>query len=106
RRFQIRECAQAAETILSALDVERPHFVGCAFGGHVGVTLAVERPTLLESLVVFNAPMQPVTGPDRIKLAVLVALYGLLGPKDFIVDAAVEALLHPALVPQHGHYIR
>src|SRR6201995_4947495 len=52
--YTITDMATEAASLLDSLGVERCHFVGHALGGLIGLQLAVQRPTLLDKIVVVN----------------------------------------------------
>jgi 3-oxoadipate enol-lactonase len=49
--YSLDELAEDAHALLTALGVERTHFVGLSMGGMVGQTLALAHPEMLRSLV-------------------------------------------------------
>jgi aminoacrylate hydrolase len=53
--YSIGDMAAELAELLGELGVERCHFVGHALGGLIGLRMAVDRPGLLERLVVVNA---------------------------------------------------
>jgi aminoacrylate hydrolase len=53
--YSIGDMAAELAELLGELGVERCHFVGHALGGLIGLRLAVNRPGLLDRLVVVNA---------------------------------------------------
>jgi pimeloyl-ACP methyl ester carboxylesterase len=85
--------ADAAADLLAGLDVDGPvDWVGTAFGGHVGFTLAA-RPGLLRSLVAISAPAEPVPAALRRQIALLAPLLRVAGPVGPVRKAVVEAML-------------
>jgi aminoacrylate hydrolase len=54
-RYAIADMAAEVAALLDSLGVKRCHFVGHALGGLVGLQLALDRPALLDHLVVVNA---------------------------------------------------
>jgi pimeloyl-ACP methyl ester carboxylesterase len=93
RKYTLEDCAAAALTVLDALGIPSAPFVGCAWGGHVGVTLAARHPKRVSRLVVLGSPMQPLVGLERVRAAVLTVAFRLVGAKPFLVDQAVRALV-------------
>jgi aminoacrylate hydrolase len=53
--YSIGDMAAELAGLLGELGVERCHFVGHALGGLIGLRLALDRPALLDRLVVVNA---------------------------------------------------
>jgi pimeloyl-ACP methyl ester carboxylesterase len=97
RAVDIGACAEAAGEVIDQL---RPtigaaplDWVGSAWGGHVGLHLAATRPELLRSLVAISAPTQPISAELRRKIAVLVPLYRLIGPRGPVLSAILDTLL-------------
>jgi pimeloyl-ACP methyl ester carboxylesterase len=94
RRYTLDECVDAAISILDQLGIEGPvDWVGNAWGGHVGIIAAVRYPERCRSLVTAGTPVHSYTKSGRRRTALLLAVYRMFGPRGFIVDAVVEALL-------------
>jgi aminoacrylate hydrolase len=53
--YSVGDMAAEVAALLDSLAVERCHFVGHALGGLIGLQLAVDRPALLDRLVLVNA---------------------------------------------------
>jgi aminoacrylate hydrolase len=53
--YTIADMAADVATLLDELDVGKTHFIGHALGGLIGLQLAVDRPALLDRLVLVNA---------------------------------------------------
>jgi aminoacrylate hydrolase len=51
--------------LLDELDIHHCHFIGHALGGLVGLELALQRPQLLDSMVLINAWSSPNSHSDR-----------------------------------------
>jgi pimeloyl-ACP methyl ester carboxylesterase len=81
RDFTLDECAQTAGVVLDQLGITEPvDWVGNAWGGHVGITLAVSQPHRLRSLVTIAAPLTPVHRRQRwTQTYPLALLYRLTG---------------------------
>lgn len=84
RRSSIPECAAAAVAVLTALEVTDPvDWVGCAWGGHVGLQLAATRPGHLRTLVTLSTAIQPLSRALRRQvnaLKPLIRIIGIRGP--------------------------
>jgi len=94
RRYTTNDCADAAVTILDRLDVSQPvDWVGNAWGGHVGIIVAARYPERCRTLVTVGTPVHAYTRAGRLRTALLVLLYRLLGPRRFLVDAVTDVLL-------------
>lgn len=94
RRYDLTQCAHAAEEVLDALGVAEPvDWVGNAWGGHVGIRFATAYPSRIRSLVTIGTPVQPLATAGRVRTRFLLLVHRLLGPTGFLVDAVVETLL-------------
>ena len=95
--YTMRDCAEAALDVLNALGVAEPvDWVGNAWGGHVGITLAAAHPERLRSLIAIGAPVAAYTPAEARETRLLLAVYRLTGAAGFIRAAVAEALLAPA----------
>lgn len=103
RDLTLADCAEAACEVLDQLGITEPvDWVGNAWGGHVGITLAAGRPERLRSLVTIAAPVTPVGRRQRwTQTYPLALLYRLLGPSRFISNVLAEALLGPDAIAAH-----
>ena len=95
RRFTLEECADAAVAVLDGLAVDDVDWIGNAWGGHVGVLVAVRAPARVRSLAAICSPMQALEPPARRKAQLLARLLGLLGWRGFVRRAVRGALLAP-----------
>ncbi|SDB79805.1 Pimeloyl-ACP methyl ester carboxylesterase [Raineyella antarctica] len=94
RRYSNEECAEAAVEVLDALGIEEPvDWVGNAWGGHVGITLAATRPDRCRSLVALGTPVAALTPQERTRTWLLLGVYSLLGPTTMVVDGVINTLL-------------
>jgi pimeloyl-ACP methyl ester carboxylesterase len=106
RRYSMKDCADAAASVLDALGIEEPvDWVGNAWGGHVGIVLASQQPHRFRTLTTVGTPVHGYTLKGRLETQVLLALHRLFGPTRFLRDGVTEALLskrtcslHPAVV--------
>jgi pimeloyl-ACP methyl ester carboxylesterase len=82
--FTLEDCATAARQVLDALGITEPvDWVGCAWGGHVGLVLAARHPERIRSLAAFNAPvaaLSPAEAKPVRLLASVLATFGPIGP--------------------------
>lgn len=89
----IAGAADAATDLLRGLGVTEPvDWVGNAFGGHVGFTLAA-RPGLLRSLVAISSPTEPISAGLRRRILLLRPLLRSLGPVGPVRSAILDAML-------------
>jgi pimeloyl-ACP methyl ester carboxylesterase len=95
RDFTLDECAQTAGEVLDQLGITEPvDWVGNAWGGHVGITLALSQPHRLRSLVTIAAPLTPVSRRQRwTQTYPLALLYRLTGANRFITKVLFDMLL-------------
>jgi pimeloyl-ACP methyl ester carboxylesterase len=103
RDFTLDDCAQAACEVLDQLGITAPvDWVGNAWGGHVGITLAAAQPHRLRSLVTIAAPVTPVGRTQRwTQTYPLALLYRLLGPNRLLTKALFDALLGSDAIAEH-----
>jgi len=103
RDFTLDDCAHAAGEVIDHLGITEPvDWVGNAWGGHVGITLAADQPHRLHSLVTINAPLMPVGARQRwTQTYPLAALYRLTGPNRLITKTLFEALLGSDAIKAH-----
>ena len=100
RDFTLDDCASSAMEVLDHLGLSEPvDWVGNAWGGHVGITLAASRPQRVRSLVTIAAPLLPVGLGQRLTQTYpLALLYRLTGPNRMITAALFETLLGPEAI--------
>jgi pimeloyl-ACP methyl ester carboxylesterase len=100
RDFTLDDCATAAVEVMGRLGISEPvDWVGNAWGGHVGLTLAVSQPHRLRSLVTIAAPLTPVGRRQRWTQTYPLALaYRLMGPNRFLTKALFDALFGPKAI--------
>jgi pimeloyl-ACP methyl ester carboxylesterase len=103
RDFTLDDCANAALEVLDHLDITEPvDWVGNAWGGHVGITLAADQPHRVRSLVTIAAPLLPVGMRQRwTQTYPLAVLYRLTGPNRLITKALFDALLGAEAITAH-----
>lgn len=96
-RSSMPECVSAAVEILTALDVTDPvDWVGCAWGGHVGLHLAAGRPGRLRTLVTFSTPIQPLSRALRLQVIALKPLVRIIGMRGPVRSGIVDGQLTEA----------
>lgn len=96
RAGDIRGAADAAVDLLDELGVDGPvDWLGNAFGGHVGYKLGA-RPGVLRSLVAVSSPTEPVPGPLRRQIQLLLPLLRAAGPVGPVRRAVMAGMLTDA----------
>ncbi|MGU3502180.1 alpha/beta fold hydrolase [Mycobacterium sp. C31M] len=95
RDFTFAECVSAAEAVLDDLGVRGPvHWVGNAWGGHVGIQLASDRPSRIRTLTTIGTPAHALRPMERwTKAWPLVQLYRLVGPNPLLLKPLSDALV-------------
>lgn len=95
RDFTFGELVAAVEQALDRLGLTEPlDWVGNAWGGHIGIHLAVAERPRLRTLTTIGTPVQGFTlGEKLTKGWPLVELYRLTGPNGFIVKQLSDSLL-------------
>lgn len=94
RRYTLRECVTAAGQVLDRLAVTDPvDWVGNAWGGHVGLRFAADRPSQCRSLVTLGTPVAALSRSERRQTYPLLAVFGVLGPIELVLSGVTEALL-------------
>lgn len=97
RDFTFGECVSAADQVLDCLGVDAPvDWVGNAWGGHVGIQLALHRPSRIRTLTTIGTPAHALRiGERRTKAWPLVQLYRLTGPNALLLKPLSDALVGP-----------
>jgi len=94
RDFTLDECASAAGEVIDALGFDTVDWIGNAWGGHVGITLAATQPHRLRSLTTIAAPLRPVSRRQRwTQTYPLAVAYRLLGPDPLLTRILFDVLL-------------
>jgi pimeloyl-ACP methyl ester carboxylesterase len=95
RDFTLDDCAAAAVEVLDHLGITGPvDWLGNGWGGHVGITVAADRPARVRTLATINAPLLPVRRRQRLTTSYpLALLYRLTGPSPIIANALFGTLL-------------
>ena len=100
RDFTFEECVVAAEQVLDAAGLTAPvDWVGNAWGGHVGIQLAVHRPHRIRTLTTIGTPAHGLRPVERwTKVLPLVQLYRVAGPTQVLLKPLSDALVGPESV--------
>jgi len=91
--YSIASMAGELLEMLDELDIQRCHFIGHALGGLVGLELALQRPQLLQSMVLINAWSSPNPHSERC-FAIRKNLLRDTGPAAYVQAQAL--FLYPA----------
>ena len=100
RDFTFAEVAGAAVQVLDGLGItDSVDWVGNAWGGHVGIQVAVRRPDRIRTLTTIGTPVRGLSARERWLMCwPLVQLYRLAGPKPVLSKALSNALIGPESV--------
>ncbi|QNO37431.1 alpha/beta fold hydrolase [Protaetiibacter sp. SSC-01] len=94
RDYTLDDCADAALAVLDALGIASPvDWLGCAWGGHVGIVLAAAHPDRVRTLTSFNAPVQALGDDELPRVRLLVRAYRLIGARGPVLSGVTSALL-------------
>ncbi|MGO4445734.1 alpha/beta fold hydrolase [Mycobacterium sp. 2YAF39] len=95
RDFTFGECVSAAEQVLDALGLdEPPDWVGNAWGGHIGIQLALRRPSRIRTLTTIGTPAHALRSVERwTKAWPLVQLYQFAGSNPLLLKPLSDALV-------------
>jgi pimeloyl-ACP methyl ester carboxylesterase len=97
--FDLADCADAAARVLDALGVREPtDWLGNAWGGHVGLTIAANSPERLRTLATIATPVHALTRRERLTIVPMVWTYGLLGAVPPLTNGLARALLGPTFM--------
>lgn len=93
--YSIADCAAAALEVLDAQGVSGPvDWVGNAWGGHIGITVAASNPDRCRTLVTVGTPVHSLSRSERLtQIYPLLAGYRIAGPIGFLRKPLFEALL-------------
>jgi pimeloyl-ACP methyl ester carboxylesterase len=106
RPFTLDDCAAAAVEVMDHFHAETVDWVGNAWGGHVGVVLAAAQPRRVRKLAVLSSPMQALRPFERVRLHALTAVFRLVGWRDFLAAAVVDALVLPSASAATRQYVK
>jgi pimeloyl-ACP methyl ester carboxylesterase len=92
--FDLDDCAEAASDALDALGLPKPvDWLGNAWGGHVGLTLATNSPDWCRSIAAIATPVQALSRRQRMRIVPMVSAYRYVGPVPALANAVAVALL-------------
>ncbi len=94
RRYTLDDCVGAAGEVLRALGVtDAVDWLGCAWGGHVGLAFAAANPEQVRTLAAFNSPVQALGAEELRRVRLLVRVYRLIGARGPVLSGVTSALL-------------
>jgi pimeloyl-ACP methyl ester carboxylesterase len=97
--FDLNDCADAAGRVIDALGVREPvDWLGNAWGGHVGLTLAASTPERLRSLATIATPVHALSRRERMSIVPMVLAYRFVGAVAPIAGGVARALLGKAFM--------
>jgi pimeloyl-ACP methyl ester carboxylesterase len=91
--FSSQDAAHAAVEVLDAMGAARATWIGAAWGGHVGITVARTHARRLAGLIVMNAPLQPWRGHRLALMRLTHALLWMFGPRSFIAPIIADTMI-------------
>ncbi len=93
-QFDLDDCAKAAIEVLDALGVAKPvDWLGNAWGGHVGLTMAHTSPEWCRSVATISTPVQALSRRQRLRIVPMVWAYRFVGPAPALTNQVAVALL-------------
>lgn len=96
RRYSLVDCVHAAAQVLDSLGIgDAVDWVGNAWGGHVGLRFAADRPARCRSLITLGTPVAALSPSERRQTYPLLIVYGVLGPIELVQSGVTDALLSP-----------
>lgn len=98
--YRIADMAQELSDALDAANIKDYHLIGHALGGHIGLTLALQQPQRLRSLVIINGWQQLSRHTQRC-FSVRRQLLDDIGPAAYI-EAQALFLYPPTWIDQHA----
>ncbi len=89
----LADCAEASVEVQKHFGFERSGFIGSAWGGMVGVELALLHPALVDWLVLVNTPLNSWSRLKRIEYWLEIQLLRFFGAFDLLTRFAAMAML-------------
>jgi pimeloyl-ACP methyl ester carboxylesterase len=97
--FTLGDCAQAAVEVMDSVEAGEPvDWVGNAWGGHVGLTLAAKAPERFRSVATIATPVHALTRRERLTIVPMVGVYRFIGAVPPLANGVARALLGPAFM--------
>jgi pimeloyl-ACP methyl ester carboxylesterase len=91
--FSSEDAARAAIEVLDAMDAARVTWIGAAWGGHIGITVARLAPQRLTGLVIMNTPLQPWRGGQFVLMRLAQACLWAFGPRSFVAPILADKMI-------------
>lgn len=92
--FDLDACALAATEVMDALGVTEPvDWVGNAWGGHVGLTVAARFASRCRSVATIATPVHALNRRERLKIVPTVWAYRFIGAIPPLANGVARALL-------------
>ncbi|HEY5937279.1 MAG TPA: alpha/beta hydrolase [Kofleriaceae bacterium] len=105
RRYTLWDCARATEEVLDALAIPTVDWIGNAWGGHVGLCVAITSPARVRTLTVIGSPMEALSRSMRVQSRLGLGLMKL-GARDFVGKLVAKAMISPASPVEHHEVVR
>ncbi len=94
QRYSNRDCVTAAGQVLDQLAIGGAvDWVGNAWGGHVGLRFAADRPARCRSLITLGTPVAALSRRERRRTYPLLVVHGGFGPIELVLSGVTEVLL-------------
>ncbi len=94
QRYTLHDCVTAAGQVLDRLAIGGAvDWVGNAWGGHVGLRFAADRPAQCRSLITLGTPVAALSRTERRSMYPLLVVHAVLGPIELVLSGVTEALL-------------
>lgn len=105
RRYTLWDCGRATEEVLDALGIPAVDWIGNAWGGHVGLCVAITSPARVRSLTVVGSPMEALPRSMRLQSRLGLGMMKL-GARDFVGKLIAKAMISPASPAEHHEVVR
>ncbi len=93
-RYTLHDCVTAAGQVLDRLATGGAvDWVGNAWGGHVGLRFAADRPAQCRSLITLGTPVAALSRAERRRTYPLLVVHAVFGAIEPVVSGVTEALL-------------
>jgi 3-oxoadipate enol-lactonase len=81
----IEDCADAVREILVTQGIRTVSFIGCSWGGLVGIAVATKYPELIDRLAILGSPLASPGREERLRARVMLTLYRLFGGTEWMM---------------------
>ena len=93
----IEQCARAAVAVVTHLQKElgvgQVDWLGSAWGGHVGLQLAADRPDLVRTLITVSTPVKAASPAMRRQVGLLLPVYRAIGMRGPVRRGLLDGML-------------